>query len=83
MKVLFIGNSFTYFNDMPYTFSNMLRQSEPDSRVEAIAYGGYSLMQYADETTEGKVFCAFVSLVVTLHMQRELAPLMEKKNLTN
>lgn len=40
------------------------------------------LRTHADETTEGKVFCAFVSLVVTLHMQRELAPLMEKKNLT-
>jgi len=52
MQVLFIGNSFTYFNDMPYTFLNMARTVDPDARVESLAYGGYTLAQYADETTE-------------------------------
>jgi hypothetical protein len=52
MQVLFIGNSFTYFNDMPYTFLNMAKTVEPESRVESVAYGGYSLSQYCDETTE-------------------------------
>lgn len=52
VQVLFIGNSFTYFNDMPFTFLNMAKTLEPDSRVESIAYGGYSLAQYADEETE-------------------------------
>ncbi len=52
MQVLFIGNSFTYFNDMPFTFLNMIRTVEPDARVESLAYGGYSLSQYADEDTE-------------------------------
>ncbi len=52
MQVLFIGNSFTYFNDMPYTFLNMAKTVDHDSRVESIAYGGYSLAQYCDETTE-------------------------------
>jgi len=52
MQVLFIGNSFTYFNDMPFTFLNMIRTVEPDARVESLAYGGYSLAQYADEDTE-------------------------------
>ncbi len=52
MQVLFIGNSFTYFNDMPYTFLNMAKTVDPDARVESIAYGGYSLSQYCDETTE-------------------------------
>lgn len=40
------------------------------------------LRTHADETTEGKVFCAFVSLIATLHMQRLLEPIMSKKNLT-
>ena len=40
------------------------------------------LRTHADETTEGKAFCAFVSLIAALHMQRELGPLMEKRNLT-
>lgn len=52
MDVLFIGNSFTYFNDMPYTFLNMLKTFDESSKVETIAYGGYSLSQYADENTE-------------------------------
>ncbi len=52
MKYLFIGNSFTYFNDMPYTFLNMIKTVDPSARVDSLAYGGYSLAQYADETTE-------------------------------
>ena len=52
MQVLFIGNSFTYFNDMPYTFLNMAKTVDAESRVESIAYGGYTLSQYCDETTE-------------------------------
>ena len=52
MQVLFIGNSFTYFNDMPYTFLNMVKTVDPDARVESVAYGGYTLEQYCDETTE-------------------------------
>lgn len=52
MQVLFIGNSFTYFNDMPYTFLNMAKTVAPDARVESLAYGGYTLADYADENTE-------------------------------
>ena len=52
MQVLFIGNSFTYFNDMPYTFLNMARTVDPDARIDSLAYGGYTLAQYADETSE-------------------------------
>ncbi|MBE6637561.1 MAG: DUF4886 domain-containing protein [Ruminococcaceae bacterium] len=52
MQVLFIGNSFTYFNDMPYTFLSMIRTVDPSARVDSLAYGGYSLAQYADEETE-------------------------------
>ena len=52
MQILFIGNSFTYFNDMPFTFLNMLRTVDANARVEALAYGGYTLSQYADEDTE-------------------------------
>ncbi len=56
MKYLFVGNSFTYFNDMPYTFLNMIRTVDPDAIVDSLAYGGYTLAQYADEETEvGKI----------------------------
>ncbi len=52
MKVLMLGNSFTYFNDMPNTLSSMIRTAEPDTSVTSITYGGYTLSQYVDETTE-------------------------------
>ncbi len=52
MQVLFIGNSFTYFNDMPHTFLNMIKTVDPQARVESLTYGGYTLAQYADESTE-------------------------------
>ena len=56
MQVLFIGNSFTYFNDMPFTFLSMIRTIDPKARVDSLAYGGYTLSQYADEETEvGKI----------------------------
>lgn len=40
------------------------------------------LRTHTDETTAGKVFCAFVSLIVTMHMEKTPAFPMERKNLT-
>ena len=34
----------------------------------------------ASETMEGKVFCAFVSLIATMRKQKELGPLMKRRN---
>ncbi len=33
MKVLFIGNSYTYFNDMPKLFENLSRENGKDVQV--------------------------------------------------
>ena len=49
MKVLFIGNSFTYFNDMPNTVEAMLKRTHPDVVVEKVTKGGYYLSQHLDE----------------------------------
>ena len=41
MNVLFIGNSFTYYNEMPKMFSQLLRSEGISANVEQIVNGGY------------------------------------------
>ncbi len=84
MKYLFIGNSFTYFNDMPYTFLNMVKTLDPSAVVDSLAYGGYSLSEYADETTEvGKMS---ISKIVSYEwdyiilQEQSLLPCLEPQN---
>ena len=56
IKVLFVGNSYTYFNDMPSTFFvNEATASGVDADVTSVTCGGAYLSQYADpENEQGK-----------------------------
>jgi hypothetical protein len=47
MKVLFIGNSHTYFNDMPQTFADMCREAGIDTDVTMLAYSWKDLEWHA------------------------------------
>ena len=40
MKVLFIGNSHTYFNDMPHLFAEICRENQAEVEVAMLAHGG-------------------------------------------
>lgn len=40
MKVLFIGNSHTYYNDMPHMFADICREHHMDAEVTMLAHGG-------------------------------------------
>jgi len=55
-QILFIGNSYTYFHDMPERiFAPMAAQEGLDWEVRAVTHGGYKLEWYADpENEEGK-----------------------------
>lgn len=46
MNILFIGNSFTFFNNMPNMVKQMGLSSGYDVNVESITNGGYALIQY-------------------------------------
>ena len=48
MKVLFIGNSFTYFNDLPAMIQAMADAAGLKAQTRMVAFGGYFLRQYAD-----------------------------------
>lgn len=56
MKILFIGNSYTYYHDMPERiFAPMAKERGFEFEVQAVTHGGYKLNWYADpENEEGK-----------------------------
>ncbi len=49
MRVLFVGNSHTYFNDMPAQFARMCRELGVETRVQMLAYSGRSLRWHREE----------------------------------
>ena len=52
MNILFIGNSFTFYNEMPNMVEEMGLSNNWDITVEQIAYGGYSLSDYVEEGSD-------------------------------
>jgi hypothetical protein len=45
-RVLFVGNSFTFVNDLPGTYSGIAKTVVPAPFVDSVAYGGYTLAQH-------------------------------------
>ena len=48
IRILFIGNSYTYFNEMPLMVEAMATVDGTNAQVESSVAGGYSLAQHAD-----------------------------------
>lgn len=51
IKILFIGNSFIYYNDLPQIVSDIAEANNIGAYVKHITYGGYRLCQYLEENT--------------------------------
>lgn len=49
MRILFIGNSHTYFNDLPHRVSNRAEECGFPTEVTMIAHGGWYLKQHVEE----------------------------------
>lgn len=49
LRILFIGNSHTYFNDMPELVAVRARECGYDCEVTMIAHGGWFLSQHVEE----------------------------------
>ena len=47
VRVLFIGNSYTFFNDMPEMFASLVREGGYDVEVQTVAKGGLTLADHA------------------------------------
>lgn len=52
MNILFIGNSYTYYNDMPKIFENLAIENQKDVCVFSVTCGGHKLYKYADGEDE-------------------------------
>lgn len=48
INVLFIGNSLTYYNDMPQMLQEMVNETESNINIEQITYPGFSLYAHLD-----------------------------------
>ena len=46
MRILFIGNSYTYYNRMPETLAHIARAESLDWTVESVTKGGWSFAHY-------------------------------------
>ena len=51
-KVLFIGNSYTFYNDLPVLFKSLASENGFECDVDSVTRGGYWLTQHADLSDE-------------------------------
>ncbi|MGK4568356.1 hypothetical protein [Flavobacterium sp. 3HN19-14] len=51
---MFIGNSLTYFHDMPSTLQAMLNETNPNIRIEQSTFPGYSLSAHLSDMIVSK-----------------------------
>ncbi len=73
-NILFIGNSFTFFNDMPFSiFQKICEGADISVSIKSITCGGYRLCQFADPENEyGKqVFNEFESNPIDIVILQE------------
>lgn len=62
MKILFIGNSYTYYNDMPRMLEALAKENGNEAKVDAVTRGGWRLYQHLDEVgDEGKAIRALLA----------------------
>ena len=52
INVLFIGNSLTYFNNMPQILQKMVNETDPNIKIEQITYPGFSLDAHLENVVE-------------------------------
>ena len=48
MNILFIGNSYTYYNDLDVLFENLCRENDKEVHADRITQGGRKLFQFKD-----------------------------------
>lgn len=84
-SILFVGNSYTYFNDMPKTyFQKAAEEAGYNVTVTAITQGGAYLHQYADpEHERGKLLRREISekkYDVAVIQEQSLNPIKDKED---
>jgi hypothetical protein len=52
LRILFVGNSLTYQNDLPHLFAGLAKSRGHDVQVDSYAPGGYRLLPRARESPQ-------------------------------
>jgi hypothetical protein len=69
MRTLFIGNSHTYFNDMPKLFADICRKNGIDMQVTMLTKGGMGLDYHADnEQTRFNILFGDYDFIILQHV---------------
>ena len=63
MNILFVGNSYTYYSDMPEAlFAPLAKRAGLDCTVTSVTVGGCTLARYVDEAdSAGEKLCAAIA----------------------
>lgn len=54
VNVLFVGNSLTYYNDMPQKLQGMLDEQNSNIKIDQITYPGFSLSRHLNNMIVSK-----------------------------
>ncbi len=49
MNILFIGNSYTYYNDLPTLFENLANENGKNVETDSVTFGGARLHQFVED----------------------------------
>lgn len=49
MNILFIGNSYTYYNDLPALFENLANENGKNVKTDSVTFGGARLHQFVED----------------------------------
>ena len=81
MKVLFIGNSYTYYNDMPDLFEKLAKENGADIQVMSVTQGGRRLKTYENDADEYTLQLAQImsenSFDAVIVQEHSLAPILD------
>lgn len=87
ISVLFIGNSYTFMNDMPFIFQKMAKEEGYNAYVDTLVHGGKNLQYHADrkETYEKIRSRNWTYVVIQGHSNEFATPKteIEKKSKVN
>lgn len=68
-RILFLGNSYTYVNDLPSTFANLARSAGRAVQVDMVANGGETLAEHAAAAEDQAMIAAHWWSYVVLQEQ--------------
>ena len=80
IRVLFIGNSLTFFNDLPELFAGLAQSGGYEVEVEMMAHGGWTLADHAQSSATMKMIKGGSWDTVVLQEQSRLPAIPDQRD---